>query len=53
MSGDEGFGDSSNRSTKEIDEPPVVSIWDIGVNPRKYSTSPDTTKTSSKPGIYI
>ncbi|KAG2221329.1 hypothetical protein INT45_014013 [Circinella minor] len=52
MSGDEGFGDSSNRSTKEIDEPPVVSIWDIGVNPRKYSTSPDTTKTSNKPDAW-
>ncbi|KAI9243288.1 hypothetical protein BDA99DRAFT_334704 [Phascolomyces articulosus] len=52
MHDDVNFGDSSTRSTKEIDDPPVVSIWDIGVNPRKYSTSSDTTKTSNKPDLW-
>ncbi|KAI9495938.1 hypothetical protein BDB00DRAFT_811021 [Zychaea mexicana] len=52
MAGDESFGDSNSRSTKELEDPPVVSLWDIGVNPRKHSSSPDTVKTSNKPVMH-
>lgn len=43
-----GFASSNSRAAvsagEESDAPPVVSIWDIGVNPHKYSSDRDTLR---------
>lgn len=61
-----GFGDNRNISNsksssddkaksdenEDMDAPPVASIWDIGVNPRKYSSDLDLSLMSAS-GSYF